>query len=743
MTEGLRRLDPVSANAQSIEALPADAHTAHGAPLERPARAARLAVIALLALVIAACGDGLNLPEADDGTGSVPPVEAPASDEPPSEAPPSDEPPSDEPPSEAPPSDEPPTEAPPADEPPTQQPGSDEPAGGESPSEEQPIEESPDEDSPPTASTTLRGYVIDGPVAGAEVTIRDASGREIATGRSDDRARFAIELGGDIDYPLSIQASGGINATTGEDPGFTLAGIVSSSSQTDVVVSALSSLVMQRAECDAQSRGDSVATSHLRVAEDIAAAADPLRGYGFGLTTAQRAELLTGSPATPAEAAGLLLASEAMAESLRRAAAASDTSVAETLWAVACALVDDKPEDATDIGTPQQVAAFHTARTVVQLETARGRLQVAERDTDVIGLLEDAVTATFEMEAGQTIEDLPLTEEFRTEMLRHANNALAAAPSTELLDLYERIFSLTGEESRGEINDRLESVAFTPRLEELLVEVAADASRASQMNDTATADNSELPPPSISFTASPRKLSARGTESTTLTYEAENATACVRSAEGFDDWSGTHGTRGEVKSGPINRLTTFSLRCTGPGGIVEESVEVTVPPEVQTAWTRESGDIATSFDLGEKVRLDITSRDTSGDDACEVRRSDTGDLVTGDLTADFNLSVSVSCEGPGGTSVVKQSVPVRAARLVWEAPTQRTDGSPLTSLSGFRIYHGTSSGNYDGGTITIGDPTRDSHTESFPSGPRYFTMIAIDPNGREGERAAEVFKQIP
>lgn len=33
--------------------------------------------------------------------------------------------------------------------------------------------------------------------------------------------------------------------------------------------------------------------------------------------------------------------------------------------------------------------------------------------------------------------------------------------------------------------------------------------------------------------------------------------------------------------------------------------------------------------------------------------------------------------------------------LTWDAPTQRTDGSPLTNLAGFKVYYGTAPGNLD------------------------------------------------
>lgn len=44
------------------------------------------------------------------------------------------------------------------------------------------------------------------------------------------------------------------------------------------------------------------------------------------------------------------------------------------------------------------------------------------------------------------------------------------------------------------------------------------------------------------------------------------------------------------------------------------------------------------------------------------------------------------------------------ATLTWTAPTQNTDGTPLTDLAGFKVFYGATSGNYSV-EFTINDPT--------------------------------------
>ncbi len=63
-----------------------------------------------------------------------------------------------------------------------------------------------------------------------------------------------------------------------------------------------------------------------------------------------------------------------------------------------------------------------------------------------------------------------------------------------------------------------------------------------------------------------------------------------------------------------------------------------------------------------------------------------------------NIRISVS-DGQLTTNLGDFTINVVAtspgtATLSWTPPTQNTDGSPLTDLAGYRVYWGTSSGNY-------------------------------------------------
>ncbi len=84
-----------------------------------------------------------------------------------------------------------------------------------------------------------------------------------------------------------------------------------------------------------------------------------------------------------------------------------------------------------------------------------------------------------------------------------------------------------------------------------------------------------------------------------------------------------------------------------------------------------------------------------------------GTPQVGDAGSYANISISVSDGNlsdtlPGFTITVNQ-VSLGSATLNWTPPTQNTDGSVLSDLAGFKIYYGTSLGNYPN-QITINNP---------------------------------------
>lgn len=82
------------------------------------------------------------------------------------------------------------------------------------------------------------------------------------------------------------------------------------------------------------------------------------------------------------------------------------------------------------------------------------------------------------------------------------------------------------------------------------------------------------------------------------------------------------------------------------------------------------------------------------------------------------------------------------ATLAWTAPTENTDGSPLTDLSGYVISYGKSSDALTE-SVTVDNPSIDRYVfDSLPAGTYYFTVRAVSASGAESDPSTTVSKSI-
>lgn len=127
----------------------------------------------------------------------------------------------------------------------------------------------------------------------------------------------------------------------------------------------------------------------------------------------------------------------------------------------------------------------------------------------------------------------------------------------------------------------------------------------------------------------------------------------------------------------------------------------------------------------------------------------TGTPSSSDVGTASNIRITVS-DGITSASLPAFSINVTAivvstgsATLSWTPPTERTDGSALTDLAGYKIYYGTSQGDYTT-TIDIDNPGLTSFVVSELSGNStyYFVMTAYDSNGNESAYSSVGSKTI-
>lgn len=115
-----------------------------------------------------------------------------------------------------------------------------------------------------------------------------------------------------------------------------------------------------------------------------------------------------------------------------------------------------------------------------------------------------------------------------------------------------------------------------------------------------------------------------------------------------------------------------------------------------------------------------------------------------DLGRHENIRITVS-DGRHETSLPDFALEVvdggqYSIRLSWVIPTERTDGSPLTNLAGYRIYYG-----IDGldEQVRIDNPGITGWTiDALTAGHYQVAMTAFDSTGIEGERSNVVFIEL-
>jgi hypothetical protein len=92
----------------------------------------------------------------------------------------------------------------------------------------------------------------------------------------------------------------------------------------------------------------------------------------------------------------------------------------------------------------------------------------------------------------------------------------------------------------------------------------------------------------------------------------------------------------------------------------------------------------------------------------------------------FAIAVSAPAAGASGVN------------LTWQAPTENSDGTPLTDLKGYKIHYGTQSQNYTG-AISVSNPTLTTYlVSSLPAGKYYFAVTAYNAAGLESSPSDEI-----
>ena len=108
------------------------------------------------------------------------------------------------------------------------------------------------------------------------------------------------------------------------------------------------------------------------------------------------------------------------------------------------------------------------------------------------------------------------------------------------------------------------------------------------------------------------------------------------------------------------------------------------------------------------------------------------------MSSDGSLSASLAT-----FSITVEAVSLGSVTLNWTPPTQNEDGTALTNLSGYRIYWGTTPGNYPN-SVTIDNPGLSSYVvENLIPGTYVFVATSINASGMESVHSNSATKVVP
>ena len=253
---------------------------------------------------------------------------------------------------------------------------------------------------------------------------------------------------------------------------------------------------------------------------------------------------------------------------------------------------------------------------------------------------------------------------------------------------------------------------------------------------TVTVSNT-TPSPTLSLTASPAIIDQN--ESSTISWSTRNVDSC----NALNGWTSSNNANGSSLINSITNSTTYSMRCTGPGGSTTNSVNVTVnspapvpdPAPVPTPELTLTAS-ATNIDANTPVTISWSSINT---DSCTAEGSWTNQTITNG-SQNFSPSTTreyrMTCLGNGSSvtrsiTITVNPVIADSAELSWEAPSTNQDGSTLTDLAGYVIHYGTNRNNLNQ-TININNAGLTTYIiDDLPAATYFFAITARDNNGNE------------
>jgi hypothetical protein len=148
---------------------------------------------------------------------------------------------------------------------------------------------------------------------------------------------------------------------------------------------------------------------------------------------------------------------------------------------------------------------------------------------------------------------------------------------------------------------------------------------------------------------------------------------------------------------------------------------------------------------GDTITFEIQNRPTwASFDSATGRLS--GTPTAANVGSFANVVISAT-DGTGRASLPAFSINVTAlangtATVAWTPPTERSDGTALTDLAGYRIYYGSSSNSFENVIEVNNVGVTTFVVDNLPTGTWYFAVSARDSSGAESGLSSPATKTI-
>lgn len=235
-----------------------------------------------------------------------------------------------------------------------------------------------------------------------------------------------------------------------------------------------------------------------------------------------------------------------------------------------------------------------------------------------------------------------------------------------------------------------------------------------------------------------------------------DADTLVFTARNAPRWSTFSKTTGELSGVPFLgdegtyadisiEVSDGSMTTAMPSFIITVEPESTanLPPDI-------SGTPASSIVVGNAYSFTPSATDPDGDTLSYFVNNQptwlsinpatgrlSGTPQSGDVGTYQNISITVSdgqlASSTPAFSITVNQIALGQVTLSWTAPTQNTDGTALNDLAGYRIYYGTSPGNYPN-PISINSAGMTTYVVgNLSPGTYYFVSTAVNSMGIESD----------